>query len=174
MGFGTACALGALLWAIFLVPESLTQEEKSERVSDKPKGARAALQGLKMFFGRVPQYSAWKLWAALVVMNIPHFNAEGNLLISVFFLKAPPFDVNSTVIGIFQALSSVSRAICDTLVLFSFSVALRMPDAASVFVGTSFQLAANTLMGFSRTEIQVYTSKLYLNTACDYCHTQLI
>ena len=126
VGFGTACAMAALMWVIFLVPESLTQEERLERVIDKPKGARAALQGLKMFFGKVPQYSAWKLWAAVVMLNLPLFNTQGNLLINVFFLKAPPFDANSTIIGIFQALSSISRALSVTLVLFSFSVALRM------------------------------------------------
>ena len=159
MGFGTASALAALLWVIFLVPESLTQEKRLEQVADKPRGPQAVLQGLKMFVGRVPQYSAWKLWAAVVMLNLPLFNTEGNLLISVFFLKAPPFDVDATIIGAFQAIASVSRALSVTLVLFSFSVALRMPDGASAFVGVSFQLAANTFMGFARTDIQVYFSK---------------
>ena len=162
-GCCAASTLTALLWVIFLVPESLTQEERLERVANKPNGARAALQGLKMFLGRVPQYSAWKLWASVVMLNLPLFVAEGNFLISVFFLKAPPFDVNATIIGIYQALSSVSRAVNVTLVLFSFSVALRMPDGASAFVGVSFQLAACMLMGFAKTEIQVYLSKLHSN-----------
>ena len=159
VGFGTAVTLAALLWVTFFVPESLTRDERLERVANKPKGAKAALQGLRMFLGRVPQYSAWKLWAAVVMLNLPLFNTEGNLLISVFFLKAPPFDVDATIIGIFQALTSVARAVSVTLVLFSFSVALRMPDGASALVGISFQLAANTLMGFAKTDIQVYFSK---------------
>ena len=164
VGFGTACAFVALLWIVLFIPESLTQEERLERVADKPKGVKAALQGLKMFLGRVPQYSAWKLWAAVMMLNLPLFNTVGNLLISVFFLKAPPFDVDAATIGIFQALSSVSRAVSVTIVLFSFSVALRMPDGATAFVGISFQLAANTLMGFAKTEIQVYFSKVTCNS----------
>ena len=160
MGFDAACALVALLWIIFFIPESLTREERLERIATKPNAVQVALQGLKMFFGRVPQYSAWKLWAAVVMLNLPLFNAEGNMLISIFFLKAPPFDANATVIGIFQALTSMTRALSVTLVLFSFSIALRLPDGASAFVAIFFQLAANTLMGFARKEIQVYFSKL--------------
>ena len=164
IGTSTACTLAALLWVIIFVPESLTQEVELEKSKVAYKPAKridieAALQGLRMFFGRVPQYAAWKLWAAVVMMNIPHFNTEGNILISVFFLKAPPFDVNAAIIGIYQALASIARAMSVTLVLFSFSVALRMPDVVSAFIGVSFQLTANTLMGFAKTEIQVYFSK---------------
>ena len=159
MGFNTACVLAALLWVIFFIPESLTRKERQKRFAKKPSGPRALLQGLKMFSCLVPQYSTWKLWAAMVMINLPLFNAEGNILISVFFLKAPPFDVDATIIGIYQSIASVSRAIGNTLVLFSFSVALRMPDGASAFVAISFQLAANILLGFAKTEIQIYFSK---------------
>ena len=162
MGFDAACALVALLWVIFFIPESLTREERLERIANKPNAAQVALQGLKMFLGRVPQYSTWKLWAAVVMLNLPLFNTAGNIIIGVFFLKAPPFDVDATLIGIFQALTSVTRSLSVTLVLFSFSVALRMPDGASAFVAISFQLVANILMGLARTNIQVYFSKLLM------------
>ena len=129
------------------------------RVAEKPSGVELASRGLKMFLGRVPQYSAWTLWAVIIILNLPIFNSEGNLLISVYFLKTPPFDVDAKVIGIFQALESVSQAVSVMLVLFSFSVAMRLPDSISAFVGLSFQAAADILMGFAHTSIQVYFSK---------------
>ena len=159
MSLEVACCLVTLLWVILLVPESLSKEERLRRVAEKPSGVELASRGLKMFLGRVPQYSAWTLWAVIIILNLPIFNSEGNLLISVYFLKAPPFDVDAKVIGIFQALESVSQAVSVTLVLFSFSVAMRLPDIISAFVGLSFQAAADILMGFARTSIQVYFSK---------------
>ena len=159
MSLEVACCLATLIWVVFLVPESLSRKERLKRVAKKPSGIELALQGIKMFLGRVSKYSAWKLWTVIIILNLPIFNSEGNLLISMFFLKAPPFDVDARVIGIFQALESVSQAISVTLVLFSFSVALRLPDSVSAFVGLSFQAAADFLMGFARTTIQVYFSK---------------
>ena len=46
-----------------------------------------------------------------------------------------------------------------TFVLFSFSIALRLPDSVSAFVGISFQLAANVLTGFASRTFQLYFSK---------------
>ena len=159
MSLEVACCVATLLWVVLLVPESLSRKERLKRVAEKPSGIELALRGIKMFLGRVSKYSAWKLWAVIIILNLPIFNSEGNLLISVFFLKAPPFDVDARVIGIFQALESVSQAISVTLVLFSFSVALGLPDSVSAFVGLLFQAAADFLMGFARTTIQVYFSK---------------
>ncbi len=159
MGSVVACCLVSLLWVLFLVPESLSRKERLKRIEEKPNAVQVALRGLKMFLGRVPQYSAWKLWAAVVMLNLPLFNTEGNILISVYFLKAPPFDVDATVIGILQSMQSVARAVSVTLVLFSFSVALRLPDSVSAFVGISFQMAANILTGFANKTFQLYFSK---------------
>ena len=127
MGLEVACCSATLLLTIFLVPESLPREERLKRVAEKPKGLKLVLNGLKMFLGRVPQYSAWKLWAVIVIIVLPMVNSTGSILISVYFLKAPPFDVDSKVIGIFQALESVSQAVSVTFIIFSLSVALRMP-----------------------------------------------
>ena len=159
MWLDLACCLAALLWVIVLLPESLPKKERLEKVANKPKGAKAAMEGLKMFFGKMPQYSAWKLWTALLMVNLPLFNAEGSLLVTLYFLKAPPFDLSPLLIGAFQGLQSFSRAVSVTLLLAIFSVGLKMTDGLSALVSLSFQLAANTLMGFAQTTTQVFVSK---------------
>ncbi len=159
MGAVVVCCLASLLWVILLVPESLSREERLKRIAEKPSAVQVGLRGLKMFLGRVPQYSAWKLWVAAMMLNLPLFNTEGNILISVYFLKAPPFDLNASIIGILQSMQSVARALSVTFVLFSFSIALRLPDSVSAFVGISFQLAANVLTGFASRTFQLYFSK---------------
>ncbi len=163
MGSVVACCLASLMWVILLVPESLSREERQKRNVEKASAVQVGLRGLKMFLGRVPQYSAWKLWVAVMMINLPLFNTEGNILISVYFLKAPPFDLNASIIGILQSLQSIARAISVTFVLFSFSVALRLPDSVSAFVGISFQMAANILTGFASRTFQLYFSKWSLN-----------
>ena len=159
MSVVVVCCLASLLWIILLVPESLSREERLKLIAEKPTAIQVGLRGLKMFLGRVPQYPAWKLWVVILILNLPLLNVEGYNLISVYFLKAPPFDLNASTIGILQSIHSIAQAVGVTLVLFSFSVALRLPDSVTAFVGISFQLVANVLTGFASRTYQLYFSK---------------
>ncbi len=60
MGVVVLCCLASLLWVILLVPESLSQEERLKRIAEKPSAVQVGLRVLKMFVGRVPQYSGGK------------------------------------------------------------------------------------------------------------------
>lgn len=153
------CCLAGLLWVIFLIPESLSKEERMEKVAKKPKGLKTLMEGIKIFAGRMPQYSTWKLWATLLMTMLPLSNTEGGALVTLYFLKAPPFNLSPIAIGAFQSFQSLSRAVSVTILLAIFSVGLKIPDALSGLIGLLFQLAASLLMGFARTSTQVFASE---------------
>lgn len=153
-----ACNITAGLYIMFCIPESLTKAERQDLTSKNPKGFKAMLHGLGILAGRVPQYShtLWKLWAVNFVASLLVLNAAGAELISVYFLKAPPFDVNSQMVGIYQTAQFASRAFSNTVLMAVFS-AMKMPEAAIALIAVAIHSACNLLIGFSRKVYQVFT-----------------
>lgn len=153
-----ACNIMAGLYIMFCIPESLTKTERKELTSRNPKGFKAMLHGLGVLAGRVPQYShtLWKLWTVNFVASLLVLNAAGAELISVYFLKAPPFDVNAQMVGIYQSAQSASRAFSNTVLMAIFS-AMKMPEAAIALIAVAVHSVCNLLIGFSKKVYQVYT-----------------
>lgn len=153
------CSVAIVLWILVLVRESLKKEDKIKAKEKHPRLYTSFLEGLKLFVCKGTQKSMWKLWAAIIILDVAFINAIGNQLVAVFFLKTPPLDASPLVIGVYQALISVSSGVCATLVIAVISVVLNFPDSFSVLLGLVFQCSANILMGFAKTNIQVFSSK---------------
>ena len=160
-----ACSLAIVVWILVLVRESLNKKDKIKAKEKHPNLYTSFLDGLKLFACKGTQKSMWKLWAAILILDVAFINAIGNQLVAVFFLKSPPFDATPLVVGIFQALISVSSGVCATLVIAVISVVLCLPDSFSALLGLVFQCSANILMGFAKTNTQVFLSKYWnINT----------
>ena len=157
------CSIGIVAWILILVRESLTDEDKVKAKETHPHLYTVFLNGLKLF-AKGP--SLWKRWAAVITLDLLFINAIGNSLVNVYFLKAPPFDAEPVTIGIYQGLISLSSAVCASVVIFVTSVVLKFPDSANAFLGVFFQFAANMLMGFARTNLEIYFSKYFIMILC--------
>ncbi len=169
------CSILVVVWILILVKESLNKQERAKAKEKHPQLYAAFLSGLKLFFYR--KSSVWKRWAAIMTLDLLFMNAIGNSLIIVFFLKSPPFDANPDTIGIYQALISVSSGVCASAVIFVTSIVLKIPDSGNALLGVLFQFAANILMGFSKTNMEIYISKFLYRFAITcrlYVHTNLI
>ena len=152
-----ACSIGLVAWILILVRESLSKKDKAEARRKNPRLYTSFVNGLKLFLCK--KRVVWIRWTAILILDFVFINAIGNQLIAVFFLKTPPFDVSPVIIGIYQALISVSSGVCATGVIFVMSVVLELPDSFNALLGLIFQCAANVLMGFARTNLQIFFSK---------------
>ena len=149
------CNLACGLYVLFCIPESLTKAERKELTARNPKGLKSMLHGCGIFSGFSPQYSVWKLWAANFVACLFSFNVLGSNLITLYFLKAPPFDVDAQMVGLYQGVYYASRLLSNTILMAIFS-AMKMPEAAIALVAVAFNSSCNLLLGFSRKVYQVY------------------
>ena len=113
------------------------------------------LSGIKIFLGCVPRYSAWRLWAASLINNLMALNVSGAVLLAVYFLKCPPFDLSAQMIGLYQAIQAVSRAMTNAVLMTIFS-AIEVPEAALALIALLFHSGCDLLTGFSTKIYQVY------------------
>lgn len=92
--FFVGCNGLILVYAMCLIPESLTRSEREKLRSNNPKGIKSYVQGFKFYFGGLPWRSTWKLYVATLALDLELINVYGAILIDVYFLKALPFDFN--------------------------------------------------------------------------------
>ena len=153
----TGCNVVSGLYVLCCLPESLTKQERKELALRNPKGCKSVLQGFGVFLGFVPQYrhSVWKLWVATFVACLLTFNAIGYYLTVIYFLKAPPFDIDAQMVGLYQGTYYMSRTVSNTVLMAIFS-AVKLPEAAIALIAVAFNGGCNLLTGFSRRVYQVY------------------
>ena len=154
----TATNVAGIFYILICIPESLSKRERMENVENTPKGFKSLVHGIKIYLGSIPEYSAWKLWAATLVAGIMLFNVAGTSYASVYFLKSPPFDTDTLTIGIYESVRSISRGLSNTLLMGLFS-ALRMPEAAIAIIAVLFSGGCNLLTGFSKKLWQLFASE---------------
>lgn len=150
------CNVGAIAYTLLLVPESLTRKEREEMTLKNPKGCKSIAKTFSLFLRSVSQ--SWKLWVGILFIGLAVFANYGFRLISVYFLKALPFDFDPLMIGYYQAVQSVSRALCN-IVFLPALLALRLSDAAVALVGLLTNCVSNLLTGFADKNYQVFASK---------------
>ena len=177
MWLNLACNAALILYLVFCLPESLSTAKRKEIAKKNPKGLGASLQGLRMFFCKLPKYSnsVWKLWVSTISILLLLITTLGLKYVNVYFLKAPPFDFNPQFIGIYQGVYSSSAGLCTTI-LVGILVVLKTPDVAISLIGVTFQSVCYLLTGFARKAYQVLTSKgcycwCYCCDAWDILHT---
>ena len=61
-----ACNVGILLYTVFILPESLTRDQRRKRMRNKRSGFKVVARGFKIFFFKI--YSRWRLWFGLVTV----------------------------------------------------------------------------------------------------------
>ena len=149
-----ACNLGAVAY-IFFVPESLAKEKREKT---KLKNPRMYLQGIKIFFGRIPQYQAWRINVANIFYIISIFALGGAKMLTVYFLKALPFDFDTLLIGIYELAQALSRTVSNS-VLLVILVALKVPDAVIGMIGLAVTCVCYLLTGLAKRHYQIFTSK---------------
>lgn len=147
-----------VVYVLLFLPESLSRKEREELVKKNPKGLESLTQGFQIFIGKVPKYSLWRLWFSLIGICMLLVNITGWEYTNVYFLKAPPFDFNPIMIGIYQAVYSGSRFVASTLLLVIL-VAIRISDPAIALIGLTSNVVSNLLTGFARKSYQVFASK---------------
>lgn len=153
--FYIASNAAAAVYFLFFIPESLSNTKLTGK---NPKRCTLLVRGIKIYFGLVPQYSAWKLWIAYLVSNLLMFIGSGGIYIGVYFLKAPPFDLDAQMVGIYQSVQSLSRGMANIVVMGGFT-AIRMPEAVIALIAMLFNSGGNLLTGFSRKSYQVFTGR---------------
>ena len=156
--FYTACNFAAVVYVILFVPESLTKSERKKIVNKNPKGIRAYFQGIKLFGGSLSFLSTWKLYVAIIAANVLVLNIAGNILISVYFLKTPPFSFNPLQIGIYQSTRSAAQGVAN-LVFVGGLVLLSISDVWIMLTAVLVNFGCNMCIGFSNKAWEVYTSK---------------
>ena len=155
----TACNVAVLFYITFCIPESLSKVERKELTEKTPRGFASLAHGISLYIGYLPYHITWKLWAATLVAGLMVFNVAGTSFITVYFLKAPPFDFDALMIGIFQSAQAVSKALSNTLLMGIFST-MKMPEAAIAIIAVLFSSGGNLLIGFSTQVWQLFTGKL--------------
>ena len=156
--FVTSCFVFIVVFIVCLIPESLTYSEREELRAKSSKGLRAYLEGFNLFCGRLSVRSTWKLYVATLAMNVLAINIFGDLFVSVYILKALPFDFNPLQIGIYQAVRSASQGLANILVL-GVLVSLKVNDVWIIVLSLTVHVTGNVLIGFSRLPLELYTSK---------------
>ena len=154
----TACNVAVLFYVAFCIPESLTRAERKEIAKKTPKGFASLAHGISIYTCSFPLSVTWKLWAATFVASLMVFNVAGTTFITVYFLKAPPFDLDTLTIGIFQSIQHISKALANTLLMAIFS-AVKMPEAAIATIAILFSSGCNMLIGFSKKLWQLYAGE---------------
>ena len=166
-----ACNVTAGVYIMFCIPESLTKTERKDLTSRNPRGFKTMLHGLGIFAGHAPQYShiLWKFWTINFVASLLVFNAAGSELITVYFLKSPPFDVDARMVGVYQSAVSASRAFSNTVLMAIFS-AVKIPEAAIALIAVAVHSGCNMLIGFSKKIYQVYTGLKCANNCYNFIY----
>lgn len=158
LGFYTASSAAVALYCLFCIPESLTKSEREVITVNNPKGCKSLIRGIKIYFGFVPEYSAWRLWIAFFVNNLLILIGAGAIFLAVYFLKAPPFDLDAQAVGIYQSVQCLSRGMANVVLMGIFS-AIQMPEAVIALIAMLFNSGCNLLTGLSRKVYQVYAGK---------------
>lgn len=156
--FCAACNITIVLYISIFVPESLSSTEREVMRLKNPKGFRAYIEGFKLYLGGLSLSSTWKLWVATIAANLAVLNIFGAEIVDVYFLKALPFNFDAFLIGIYQALRSLSQGLASLFIL-GILVTLKVGDAWIMLIATLFHVGCNILVGFSRTGWQLFTSK---------------
>ena len=154
----TACNVAVLFYVTFCIPESLSKKEREALAEKTPRGFSSLAHGVSIYTTSFPCSVTWKLWAATFVASLMVFNVAGTTFITVYFLKAPPFDLDTQTIGIFQSIQHISKALSNTLLMAIFS-AVRMPEAVIATIAILFSSGCNLLIGFSKQVWQLYAGE---------------
>ena len=153
-----SCNVAIIVYVTIFVPESL---DRKKIVSKSPKEIfKDYIRGFKLFCGGLPPSSTWKAYVAIITDILLTLNVIGALLIVVFFVKAPPFNLKPLEVGYYQAIQFVSEGTANILFV-GILAALRLSDIWILSVAMLFNSGCNILRGFAGKTWHLYLSKPY-------------
>jgi MFS family permease len=147
-----------LVYAIFLIPESLNPMHNEDKFKKPSKGLQPYIQGFRLYFGGLSPRSTWKLYVSTIVTVIAVLNIYGAQIIEVYFVKAPPFDLTTLQTGLYQTTRSLSVGTADFLIMGLLAI-LWASDTWVMLIALLFHCVGNLLVGFATKAWQLYTSK---------------
>ena len=147
-----------IVYVLLLLPESKNIAERLENAKRRPTGFSILIQGFRIFFGKVKEYSVWRLWTAALVINIYMLNKAGSALITTFFLLTDPLDWGPETIGIYGLVNQMSHGISLVLILPIF-VLIGLPDALIILIGLAVASSTSVLTGFVKTTWEMFVGE---------------
>ena len=152
-----AAVLGFIILYTLALPESRSKLERLQLLAKK-KGTILSkyTEGVKLYCSRF-SYSVWAIYMLTLNLAVLGINLGGSVYVSVYFLKAPPFQFTSLQIGYYQAARAAGKGIGNCIMfLLAFS---SIKDSWVVLYGTTVSSIGNVLHGFANKGWQIYTSK---------------
>lgn len=157
--FFAGCNFFIVVYVIFVVPESLSRNEREKLQLKNPQGVKQYIQGFKLYLGSLSLSSTWKLYVATIAANIMVIDIFGAQLIDVYFLKAMPFDFNPLKIGIYQSLRSASQGLAN-IFFVAVLVALKVSDVLIMLIAVLLHSVCTMLIGFANKTWELYASNV--------------
>ena len=165
MQFYTASNVFIVGYIVLLVPEAVTASRWKKSALENSKGTCTLWHGLHVIFTN--SFSkAWRLLVSLMYISLSDFVVTGGFVISLYFLKAPPFDFSAFHIGIVQSMQSFCRALSNTA-LVAILTLLSVPDTVIMLLALLMSTTFAILLGLSKKNWQIYIG-MYINYACKH------
>ena len=151
----TAIWAAVILYTFFL-PESRTKDERMKLLS-KSKGTLAKFGEVAKIYCSNVSFKTWALYVATIGLGFAVFNMMGSFLLSVYFLKAIPFEFSALQISYYQALRSTMQGISSSF--FFFFAIFKIRDSQIMLLGFIVNGSCTLLTGFATKAWEVYASK---------------
>ena len=139
-----------------IIPESLTKDERQELVSRSKGTVRKWLEAAALFCTSF-SFQTLVLYVATISLGVAVFNMLGSFHLSVYFLKAIPFEFTSLQISYYQALRSMMQSL--SIFFFILFAIFKIRDSIIILFAFVINGTGNLLIGFSTRPWEVYTSK---------------
>ena len=153
-----AANAACIICVALFVPSELSKQKRREPSSKKETLVSTYIEGARLYCGGLSLRTTWKLYVATLVANVAILNIIGSGILSVFYLKSPPLNFDSSQIGTYQSVRSLTQGLAN-LVITGLLVAVNVSDTWMMILAYLVGGTCEVLMGFSKYAWQIYTGK---------------
>lgn len=157
MVFNTGVTITMFLYTLS-IPESYTKEKRMRLLSKNDGTFKKYTQAVHLYCTNFTKLKTYMLYANSLALGIAVLNMIGSFHISVYFLKAIPFEFNPLQISYYQALRSASQGLANFL--FFFFALFSIKDSIIILLGFLVNGSGNLLTGFATRPWEIYASKI--------------
>ncbi len=151
-----ACNFAIIPYTIFLLPESLSKDDRVRKRMGRPKGMRALARGAMIFLFQVKEYSVWILWVTLLSVMMIALNSTGLTTVQIIFFKVRDWD--PLMIGDYQSISQASH-IAALVFILPILVTIKLPDSLIALIGVVVTYGTTLFMGLSKINFEFFISE---------------
>jgi len=146
-----------IIYVAVFVPSGLPGGKRKEAVNSKKESVVSTYaEGARLYCGGLSLRTTWKLYVVTLVTNVAILNISGSGILSVFYLMSPPLNFNSSQIGIYQFVRSLTQGLSN-LAITGLLVAINVSDTWMMLMAFLVGGSCEVLMGFSKYAWQIYT-----------------